>query len=130
MTTQTRAPAPRLSPDVVNYFWVLALLDLTYGACLLAVTHNAATCEGLPCTVATLGGHPLGALVLSQVSAVLLVVLLPVSHAAVGRVRLTVIGGAAVGGAVGLAGVALLIAVVALVLVVVTAIVVHFVDNF
>jgi hypothetical protein len=108
---------------------VLALLDLTYGAWLLAVTHNAATCEGLPCTVATLGDHPLGALVLSQVSAVLLVALLPVSHSAVGRVRLAVIGGAAVAGAVALAGVALLVAVVALVLAVAAAIFIYVCDN-
>ena len=130
MTTETRAPAPRLSPDVVNCLWVLALLDLTYGAWLLAVTHNAATCEGLPCTVATLGDHPMPALVVSQAAAVLLVVLLPISRAAVGRVRLGGIGVAALAGAAALAGVAVLIAVVALVLVVVTAIFVHFVDNF
>jgi hypothetical protein len=129
MSTQTRAPAPRLSPEVVNCLWVLALLDLTFGAWLLAVTHNAATCEGLPCTVATLGDHPLGALVLSQVSAVLLVVLLPVDHAAAGRVRLAGIGVAGLGGAVALAGVAALVAVVALVLVVAAAIFIYVCDN-
>jgi hypothetical protein len=130
MTTETRTPVPRLSHDVVNCLWLLALLDLTFGAWILAVTHGAAACEGLPCTVAVLGDHPVAALVLSQVSALLLVVLLPLDHAAMGRARLAAIGVAALGGLVALAGVAMLVAVVALVLVVATAVVVHVVDKF
>src|SRR4051794_5957771 len=129
MTTQTYAAAPRLSAELVTGLWVLALLDLTYGAWLIAVYRGAAVCEGLPCTVATLG-NPVWVLTVSQVAAVLLVVLLPVYQAPVGRARLVGIALSTIGGAVALAGVLLLIAVVALVLAVAVAIFVYVADNF
>jgi hypothetical protein len=84
-----------LSAGVVTGLWVLALLDLTFGTWLLAVAHDAARCTGLPCT---LGDHPSWALVLSQVSAVLLVALLPANQAAVGGGRLAGIAVAGIGG--------------------------------
>lgn len=129
MITETRAASPRLSADVVTGLWVLCLVDLTFGAWLLAVTHNAAACTGLLCTAATLGDHPTAALVLSQAAAALLVVLLPGDHATVGRVRGAGIAVAGLGGAIALAGVAVLIAGIAFALVVVTMIVIHIVDN-
>jgi len=125
MLSESPTP-PRLSAGVVTGLWVLALLDLTFGTWLLAVAHDAARCTGLPCT---LGDHPSWALVLSQVSAVLLVALLPANQAAVGGGRLAGIAVAGIGGVVALAGVALLVAVVALVLVAAAAILVHVIDN-
>jgi hypothetical protein len=126
----SESPAtPRLSAGVVTGLWVLALLDLTFGAWLLAVAHDAASCTGLPCTVATLGDQPSWALVLSQISAVLLVALLPANQAAVGGVRLAGIAIAGIGGVVALAGIALLVAVVALGLVTAAAILVYVIDN-
>jgi len=125
MITETR----RLPADLVTALWVLALLDLAFGAWLLAVAHSAATCEGLPCTVATLR-NPTWVLAVSQVAAVLLVALLPVNHTPVGRVRLAVIGVAAAGGSVALAGVLLLVAIVALALAAAVAIFVYVANNF
>jgi len=93
------------------------------------VTHGAASREGPPCTVAALGDDPTAALVLSQVSAVVLVVLLPVGHDPPGRGRVAGIAVAAAGGVVALAGVAVLLAVVVLVLVAALAILIYVCDN-
>lgn len=121
----------QLPADVATGLWVLCLLDLTYGTWLLAVTHDAAGCSGLPCSVATLGDHPMGALALSQAGAALLVVLLPITRGptAMGGLRTAAIAVAALGGAIGLAGVAALIIGAALVLVVAVAILICVIDN-
>jgi hypothetical protein len=120
-----------LSAGIVTGLWLLCLLDLCFGAWLLAVTHGAAACSGLPCTVATLGDHPMWALGLADGCAALLVVLIPVNsgRAHVGGLRLAAILAAAIGGMIALVGAAALFVGAAAILIAVAAIVLHVIDS-
>lgn len=86
-------------------------LTLVFLGFLLAVRSGVTPCSGFPCTVATLGGQPLVALVLALICVVALVVAMPMtrglSRADGPRLALIVI--AAVSGAIALAGVLLLL---------------------
>src|SRR5262245_49503195 len=55
----------RLSLAVTAAFWALAVLNGVYVGWLAGVQTGAALCSGPACTVATLGDHPLVALVLA-----------------------------------------------------------------
>ena len=120
-----------LSAEVVTGLWLLCLLDLCFGAWLLAVTHDAAACSGLPCTVATLGDHPMWTLGLADGCAALLVVLIPVNRGPtrVGGLRLAALVVAAIGGMIALVGAAALLVGAAAILIAVAAIVLHVIDS-
>ena len=59
-----RVPVP-LTPASTSALWIIFALNLAYGGWLLAVRSGLAPCSGLLCTIATLGDHPVPALVLS-----------------------------------------------------------------
>jgi hypothetical protein len=66
--------AERLSTAAAAAFWGLAFLNGSFAAWLAAVQAGVAACSGPVCTVATLGDHPLSALVLALSCAVALAV--------------------------------------------------------
>jgi hypothetical protein len=46
-----------LSPETTTVAWVVLAVNLALVGWLIAVRSGALACSGLPCTVATLGGH-------------------------------------------------------------------------
>lgn len=48
-------PLPRAASCVL---WAVLVANTALGAWLIAVRTGAAPCSGLPCSIATLGGHP------------------------------------------------------------------------
>jgi hypothetical protein len=121
----------RLSVAVTATFWALAVLNSIFAGWLAAVRAGAAACSGPTCTVATLGGHPLAALILALCCVAMLTVSAPPTRAlreADGR-QLAVIVAAGVCGVVALAGVVALLVGVALCLVTALAILVVVADR-
>ena len=104
-------PVP-LSPAVTAALWVLAVLNLVFGAWLWAVRAGTAACSGTLCAVATLSDHAGLTLVLAGLCGAAVLVLAPVTRG------LTRAGGGQIAVAVvaGLCGVAALAGVVALLL--------------
>lgn len=123
-------PVP-LSAAVTTGLWMLFLLDLVFGAWLLAVRVGAASCSGPLCTVATLGDHPLLTLVLAEVCAAALVVSLPITKglSRAGGPQLAVIALGALSGTAALAGVSALLLAAGLCLVVALAVLLLIVDR-
>jgi hypothetical protein len=113
--------ADRLSTAVTTAFWGLAFLNGIFAGWLTAVQAGVAACSGPACTVATLGGHPLSALILALACvAALTVAALPTRGLRwTDGLQLAVVVTAGVCGVVALAGVVALLIGVALCLVVV-----------
>jgi hypothetical protein len=112
-------PTP-LSAAVTAALWILLALDVAFGGWLLAVRAGTAPCSGFVCSVATIGDHPLLAVVLTGVCATALIVSVlrtrGLSRASGPQLGLIVVG--AVTGVVALSGVAAVLIGAALCLVV------------
>jgi hypothetical protein len=116
---------------VTATFWALAVLNGMFAGWLAAVRAGAAACGGPACTVATLGDHPLAALILALCCFAMLTVSAPPTLAlreADGR-QLAVIVAAGVCGVVALVGVVALLVGAALCLVAALAILVVVADR-
>jgi hypothetical protein len=123
--------ADRLSTAVTTAFWGLAFLNGIFAGWLAAVQAGVAACSGPACTVATLGGHPLSALILalSCVAALTVAALSTRGLRWTDGLQLAVIVTAGVCGVVALAGVVALLIGVALCLVVVFGVLVVVADR-
>jgi hypothetical protein len=123
-------PAP-LSAAVTGALWTILALNLAFGSWVLAVRAGAAPCSGIVCTAATLGDHPVLALVLTEVCAGALAASAPMtrglSRANGPQLALIVVG--ALTGVLALAGVIAVLAVAALSLVVAFGVFVFVVDR-
>jgi hypothetical protein len=123
--------AGSLTAAVSRVLWTILVLNVAFGTWLLAVRGGAAPCSGIVCTAATLGGHPLLALVSTAVCAGALVASVPMtrglSRANGPQLALVVVG--ALSGVVALAGVFAVFAVAALSLVVAFGVFVFVVDR-
>jgi hypothetical protein len=123
-------PAP-LSAAVTSALWTILALNLAFGSWVLAVRAGAAPCSGIVCTAATLGDHPVLALVLTEVCAGALAASAPMtrglSRANGPQLALIVVG--ALTGVLALAGVIAVLAVAALSLVVAFGVFVFVVDR-
>ena len=97
----------RLSPAVIAASWVLLTLNLAFAGWLLAVHEGGATCDGLACTVVTLGDHALLAFLLATSCVVALAMAAPRTRglSRTDGPQLAVVVGGALCGGVALAGV-------------------------
>ncbi|WP_028922034.1 hypothetical protein [Pseudonocardia acaciae] len=123
-------PVP-LSAPVTFALWMVVIASGGFSGWLVAVLSGAAPCEGFPCAVATLGGHPGLLLALAGSGAVLLMGVATVTRGLTraGAPQLAVIVVATVAGIASLLGVAALLLVVALGMGLVGALFVFLVDR-
>ena len=124
--------ATDLSPRATAFLWTLSVLNLLYVGWLFAVGGGITPCAGLPCSVATLGGHPQLTLILAGACALTLAVAMPVTRGltCANGPQLALVVGGAVCGFVAVSGAALLLFTVAAVLGLLFGLFVIFVDRF
>jgi hypothetical protein len=111
--------------------WIVLVADSAVGIWLIAVRSGAAPCSGLPCSIATLGGHPDLLLTLCTVAVVSLGALAVttggLSRAGAAPLAMMIVSGAA--GVVVLLGVVALLTVATLCLAALGMLVVAFLDR-